>query len=415
MAKCRFCGTTLTATMVDLGMSPLCESYLAADELNPMEPFYPLHVWVCDACFLVQLNEYVAPEEIFTEYAYFSSFSSTPGSSTPRTTSTMITDRLGARRTTASSSSWRATTATCCSTSSPRHPVPRHRAGGERRRAAAGARGRDRRRVLRRGRSRASSPQTAVEPIWSSATTCSPRSPTSTTSSPASRSCSSRRERRHIEFPHLHAPARGEPVRHDLPRALLLLLADQRRGDLRRPRHDDLRRRGDLDPRRVAAHLRAHRQTTSPAGHRARRSRCACARSRRGYDATRDLYGRFEEQVRETKRALLELLIGAQARRQARSPATARPARATRCSTTAASAPTSSTSRSTATRTSRAGSCPGTHIPIHPPERIDEVEARLHLDPAVELQGRDPRAARPRADMGRPVHRADPDATVVLP
>ena len=56
-------------------MSPTCESFLAADELNRMEPFYPLHVRTCQECFLVQLEEYVAPEDIFTEYAYFSSFS----------------------------------------------------------------------------------------------------------------------------------------------------------------------------------------------------------------------------------------------------------------------------------------------------------------------------------------------------
>jgi SAM-dependent methyltransferase len=56
-------------------MSPLCESYLPAERLDQMEPFYPLHVWVCHQCFLVQLNEYVGGEEIFTEYAYFSSYS----------------------------------------------------------------------------------------------------------------------------------------------------------------------------------------------------------------------------------------------------------------------------------------------------------------------------------------------------
>jgi SAM-dependent methyltransferase len=73
--KCRFCGTALHHTFVDLGMSPLCESYVAADHLNQMEPFYPLHVYVCDQCFLVQLEEYVRAEDIFTEYAYFSSYS----------------------------------------------------------------------------------------------------------------------------------------------------------------------------------------------------------------------------------------------------------------------------------------------------------------------------------------------------
>ena len=74
MASCRFCGTALRHTFVDLGMSPLCESYLSAEQLNQMEPFYPLHVYVCEACFLVQLEEYVSPEHIFTEYAYFSSY-----------------------------------------------------------------------------------------------------------------------------------------------------------------------------------------------------------------------------------------------------------------------------------------------------------------------------------------------------
>ncbi len=74
-ASCRFCGTKLQHTFVDLGMSPLCESYLSYNKLNHMEPFYPLHVYVCDSCYLVQLEEYVTREEIFTEYAYFSSYS----------------------------------------------------------------------------------------------------------------------------------------------------------------------------------------------------------------------------------------------------------------------------------------------------------------------------------------------------
>jgi hypothetical protein len=73
---CRFCGARAEHVFVDLGMSPLCESYLTADQLNGMEPFYPLKVTVCPRCFLVQLAEYVSPEHIFSEYAYFSSFSS---------------------------------------------------------------------------------------------------------------------------------------------------------------------------------------------------------------------------------------------------------------------------------------------------------------------------------------------------
>jgi SAM-dependent methyltransferase len=61
--------------VVDLGMSPLCESFLTAEQLNQIEPFYPLHVYVCDQCLLVQLPEHVDPSDIFREYAYFSSYS----------------------------------------------------------------------------------------------------------------------------------------------------------------------------------------------------------------------------------------------------------------------------------------------------------------------------------------------------
>jgi hypothetical protein len=72
---CRFCGTPLSRTLVDLGMSPLCESYLGPEALNGMEPFYPLRVFVCDRCWLVQLQQYVSGEAIFRDYAYFSSYS----------------------------------------------------------------------------------------------------------------------------------------------------------------------------------------------------------------------------------------------------------------------------------------------------------------------------------------------------
>jgi SAM-dependent methyltransferase len=75
LPSCRFCAAPLRRTFVDLGMSPLCESYVPAERLGAMEPFYPLHVRICERCLLVQLEEFVAPEEIFTEYAYFSSYS----------------------------------------------------------------------------------------------------------------------------------------------------------------------------------------------------------------------------------------------------------------------------------------------------------------------------------------------------
>jgi hypothetical protein len=70
-------------TFVDLGMSPLCESYLHDDQLNQMEPFYPLHVYVCEQCYLVQLLEYVSPEKIFSHYALLPR-TLTPGCNMPK-------------------------------------------------------------------------------------------------------------------------------------------------------------------------------------------------------------------------------------------------------------------------------------------------------------------------------------------
>jgi SAM-dependent methyltransferase len=72
---CRFCAAPVTRVVCDLGMTPLCESFLTAGQRNQMEPFYPLRADVCEHCWLVQLESYVAPEAIFTEYAYFSSYS----------------------------------------------------------------------------------------------------------------------------------------------------------------------------------------------------------------------------------------------------------------------------------------------------------------------------------------------------
>jgi 2-polyprenyl-3-methyl-5-hydroxy-6-metoxy-1,4-benzoquinol methylase len=73
---CRFCREPLKTTFVDLGMHPLCQTHITPEQLQNMEPFYPLHVYVCDCCKLVQLQEFVSPSEIFSEYAYFSSYSS---------------------------------------------------------------------------------------------------------------------------------------------------------------------------------------------------------------------------------------------------------------------------------------------------------------------------------------------------
>jgi len=75
MPICRLCGAPLTRSFVNLGMSPLCESYVPEGKLDEPEVFYPLHVRVCDSCLLVQLPAYVRGEDIFSDYAYFSSYS----------------------------------------------------------------------------------------------------------------------------------------------------------------------------------------------------------------------------------------------------------------------------------------------------------------------------------------------------
>lgn len=75
MTKCRFCASPLTQTFADLGMSPVSNSFVAVEQASAMEPFYPLHAFVCDQCHLVQLEEFETPEEIFSSYLYFSSFS----------------------------------------------------------------------------------------------------------------------------------------------------------------------------------------------------------------------------------------------------------------------------------------------------------------------------------------------------
>lgn len=72
---CRFCSAPLTYTFVDLGLSPLANSYLKPEQLNHAETFFPLHVYVCAKCLLVQLEEWSSPADIFQDYAYFSSFS----------------------------------------------------------------------------------------------------------------------------------------------------------------------------------------------------------------------------------------------------------------------------------------------------------------------------------------------------
>ena len=76
ISTCRFCSKKLVS-FCDLGESPLANSFLDKNELKIEEPFYPLHAYVCEACYLVQLEEIQSPKNIFQNYAYFSSYSST--------------------------------------------------------------------------------------------------------------------------------------------------------------------------------------------------------------------------------------------------------------------------------------------------------------------------------------------------
>ncbi len=163
-------------------MSPLCETYIEARQLNHAEIFYPLHVHVCERCFLVQLDEYVGAEQIFGDYAYFSSYSESWIEHARRYTESVIA-RFGLGEGSfvmeiASNDGYLLQHFV-----TRRNPLPRHRAGGER------CKGRHRARHPTASASSALRPprtlpvSTAV-PTSSSATTSSPTFRTSTISSP---------------------------------------------------------------------------------------------------------------------------------------------------------------------------------------------------------------------------------------
>ncbi len=114
---CRLCGSTDLRSFLDLGATPPCELFLTAAAVEAPEPTYPLHVRVCERCLLAQIPPLITPEETFTEYAYFSSFSTSWVEHARRFVDGAV-DRAGPRPRTPSWSRWPATTATCCSTSS---------------------------------------------------------------------------------------------------------------------------------------------------------------------------------------------------------------------------------------------------------------------------------------------------------
>ena len=308
------------------------------------------------------------PRRSSREYAYFSSYSDTWVDHARSYADAMI-ERLRARRRTAWSSSWPATTATCCSTSS---PGASRCSGIEPARnvaEVAAARGV---RTLTEFFGDASWPTRLVAEggpgrSAASATTCWPRCRTSTTSSPASQGAARPSGRGHHRVPAPAAPDRGAT---SSTRSTTSTSRTSRFGTV----EADLRARtasssfdveelpthgGSL--RIYARHAEPRARPIAPRGRRAARAASA-PRAATTSSPTRA----FGQRVAATKRELLEFLIARQATRARRSSATARPARATRCSTTAASAPTSSTTRSTATRTSTGGSCPGTPHPDPP-------------------------------------------------
>lgn len=94
-SKCRFCNNQLEHSVINLGMSPLCQKHVKPENANDMEKFYPLHAFICDKCWLMQLEEFATPDEIFAdEYAYFSSYSESWLNHARRYTE-MMTERFG--------------------------------------------------------------------------------------------------------------------------------------------------------------------------------------------------------------------------------------------------------------------------------------------------------------------------------
>ena len=210
------------ASVVDLGVTPPCELFLTADGSTSPSSSTRCTCGSARSCLLVQLPAYIPPEDIFTDYAYFSSYSD----SWVRARGEFVDARRRAARArtlTRSSSRSRATTATCCST---------RRAAGIRSlgiepaanvaEAAVASGAADRGDVPRRARPARRSPPSTARPTWSWRTTCSRTCPTSSTSARACAALVADDGRRQHRDPAPAAADRGQRVRHDLPRALLL-------------------------------------------------------------------------------------------------------------------------------------------------------------------------------------------------
>ena len=251
---CRFCRAPVEAVFADLGMSPLANSYLPPERANSMEPFYPLRALVCGKCFLVQLEEFETPERIFSDYAYFSSYSSS-WLEHSRHYSELMIERLGLgeRQPRRGDRLQRRLPAAVL----PRAPDPRarDRAGGQRRQGGAAEGHPHAGRVLRAGDRRARwRGESAADLLLGNNVLA--HVPDLNDFVAGMKILLKPGGVITMEFPHLMQPDRGQPVGHDLSRALLLLLVPDRQPRVRGPRSAAVRCRGAAHPRRVAAHLR---------------------------------------------------------------------------------------------------------------------------------------------------------------
>ena len=246
------------------------------------------HVCVCETCFLVQLEEYVAPERDLHASTPTSRPTPTAGSSTRGATPSMMIERFGLGRARASSSSSPATTATCCSTSSRAGiPVLGIEPAAQRRRGRGRAQGVPHaRRVLRRARRRAElrRRRRSGRPDRS-ATTCSPRCPDlNDFVGGHRRSCSRPTGVVTIEFPHLLRlieENQFDTIYHEHFSYFSLATVER---IFAAHGLDGLRRRGAADPRRLAAHLRAATPTTRRRRSPSASARCATRESAAGCD-----------------------------------------------------------------------------------------------------------------------------------
>ncbi len=405
---CRHCGAPLELTVVDLGKSPLCQTVLTAEQLEQMEPFYPLHVRACERCWLVQIPQFVPPEDIFTEYAYFSAYSDSWVEHARRYVEQMTRASRPRHRTSlvvelASNDGY------LLQHFLPQgHPGARDRAGAERR-------ARRRWSAASRRSSSSSAPSSAArlaaergradlvlgnnvlaqvpdinDFVAGRRGRCSRRTGTATFEFPHLREALEHLEydtiyHEHFSYFSLHAIraifARARARRSSTSRSCRPTAA-RCASSCSTPRRRDARRAAVADAARARGRGRA------------------CATPRR--------YRRFAEGVRESKRALLELLIGL--RREGKQVVGYGAPGKGNTLLNYCGIRTDFLDYTVDRNPYKQGKhTPGTHIPIHPPEKIAETRPDVIVILPWNLARRDQRAARLHRGVGREARRPDPD------